>query len=234
MADFEVNLPAVPIFKQQTQDIIYRSTQVVQNMDRDKVKKHLRSFTKNQRYFTCVADVRDSVSIAAMARHKQKLVASNQFAAGARADEAIQQRRSVKIAARQQNARLFVDQERCVAACDRMKALMDQSAEEEKFDFVRCVAGWRWSAGWVGGWLASWCLALHPVEVENAKQRGAEAVELRHVPWALGQRQPKNQASSNAQLVCCGAPLLSAAGCNCERRPAVWWSVPGLCVCVNE
>lgn len=150
MADFEVDLPPVPAFKPMGKPV-FRSTQVMQenNMDRDLAKKHLRSHTKNQRYFTSVADVRASMSLSALSRNKQKLVASNQFAAGARAQQDIHDRQASNAAARQQqqyggggsggngNGKLVVDHEKYLAAVERLKNLMNDSATNEEFELVR-------------------------------------------------------------------------------------------------
>ena len=114
-------------------------------MDRDLAKKHLRSHTKKQRYFTSVGDVRASMSLSALSRNKQKLVASNQFAAGARAQQEIHERQASNAAARQQqqqqqhggNSKLVVDHEKYLAAVERLKGLMDDSAENEEFELVR-------------------------------------------------------------------------------------------------
>lgn len=140
MADFEVDLPPVPDFKPMNrEDVIYRSDPVVSNMDMDKVKKHLRSFTRKMRYFTSVGDVRQSVTLSALSRNKQKLVASNQFNAGARAQQEIDNRKSMKVGARQESANLYLDINKYNEVERRLNGLMEESAEMEQYDKVRTL-----------------------------------------------------------------------------------------------
>lgn len=138
MEDFSVDLPPVPAFKPQLQNVIYRSKMSVEEsgMDHDQLKKHLRSFTKKQRFFTSVSDVRQSIRLSALSKHKQKLVANNKFSSVA-AHEAntLSIERSFTNAATISGLRL--DEQKYIEAVERLKNSMNEKADNEQYEMVR-------------------------------------------------------------------------------------------------